>query len=893
MGFPSGSQALRPLGGRGVPGIAMRNFFCDSRDLRNEADVEQNFIRRLLEALGYSDRAIRPKEALEKLLLGGGGNQGLHRPDFALKVAGHIRWIVEAKAPGVNLDNHFAQANGYCESINASYSTTNPATHFVLSNGSETRLYLAGNQAPVLTLRFAEFQPGHELYERLLDALRPGAFSSAPAQPSLTVMRLKKPTITEVNYVFAKCHQHIHQSDHISQAKGFEEFVKLIALKLLSDKAVKEEFPGAEFEKQFEYPAAKVRFSVHWIEAHEEAAANPVDSIQFKGFMDDVEREIATQLRKRFFDPGERIALKPETVKGVVGQLEGLFLFGIDADLNGRLFEEFLSATMRGKDLGQYFTPRTLVKLGVGLAGLGTQDRVLDGCCGTGGFLIDALADMWAKVNANASLSDQAKQRRMKEIANERIYGIDFGKSPNLAKIARLNMYLHGDGGSRIFNVDALDLDVSDQVSDTPEDSAEKDELRHLDLASSFDVVLTNPPFSKQYDRSKHGDALVLDQYELAAGKKKVSAKILFFEMYHHYLKPGGCLISVIDDGFLTSDRHRGFRAALRSLYTVKAVVSLPGDAFQRSDARVKTSFVVLEKRALGAAEDQPSIFMYACRYVGLDDPARRRWMPGDDELRENAAEEVQAVVREYQGFLGGTGNPGYIVPPERASDRLDVKNGLVKANEMSATWEDAASTSLHRLSDVVSPKEFPASDVIDCATFEGFVQYLKVEYAGTAAGDRVIFAKTETQYPNLYRVRAGDIVISNIAATYGSVAIVPGELDGLVVSKECTVLSTKPGFHSEVVWAVLRSPEIRAEFLVRSTGANRTRIKWSDIQGIRFPYPGEATVQRFVRCRKEAALARSQVRKSEEAASSELDSALLLGGERSKFILDAFKPPK
>ena len=51
-----------------------------------------------------------------------------------------------------------------------------------------------------------------------------------------------KPSIAEVNHVFAKCHQHIHQSDKISQAKGFEEFVKLITLKLLSDKSIKETY---------------------------------------------------------------------------------------------------------------------------------------------------------------------------------------------------------------------------------------------------------------------------------------------------------------------------------------------------------------------------------------------------------------------------------------------------------------------------------------------------------------------------------------------------------------------------------------------------------------------------------------------------------------------------
>ena len=43
----------------------MRNKFCDAAELRNEADVEQNFVRRLLEDLGYSDREILPKQSLD------------------------------------------------------------------------------------------------------------------------------------------------------------------------------------------------------------------------------------------------------------------------------------------------------------------------------------------------------------------------------------------------------------------------------------------------------------------------------------------------------------------------------------------------------------------------------------------------------------------------------------------------------------------------------------------------------------------------------------------------------------------------------------------------------------------------------------------------------------
>ena len=869
----------------------MKNLFCEDSDLRNEEDVVQNFARRFIEALGYSDSAIRPKTSLEQLSVGSIGEDRFHRPDFAMKSGGHIRWILEAKAPGENLARHFDQANGYCQSLNNSYSRHKPVRWFLLTNGIETILHKPGDTEPSMNLHFLDFAEGNPGYQELVELLRPDAFRvGTPIPTNGDTIHFTKPSIAEVNHIFAKCHQHIHQSDKISQAAGFVEFVKLITLKLLSDKSIRDAYPGLVAERDFDHPAEEVTFSLNWVNKHGASTPNPVNSILFRNFTDDIEMQIARRVRKRFFDKGEEINLEPATIRGVVERLESLYLFGIDADLNGRLFENFLSATMRGKDLGQYFTPRTLVKLGVGLGNLRTKDFVLDGCCGTGGFLIDALADMWTKVNRNQSLSESAKKAQRKRIADSQIYGADFAKAPNLAKIARLNMYLHGDGGSRIFNVDALDLEfASDAATDTPEEVVEKEEMRDTALAGKFDVVLTNPPFSKNYERSKIGDALVMNQYMVANGKSSVLAKLMFFEMYHNYLKPGGRLVSVIDDGFLNGNSHKWFRNILRRLYTVKAVISLPGDAFQRSEARVKTSFVVLEKRGTeGSAspDGQPSVFMYACRYVGIDDPKRNRWMPGDDELRENAVEEVATVVREYKKFLDGEGNPEYVVPEDRVRDQLDVKHCLIDRN-----WRGSnADTTLE---DVVKPKAFPGTDIIECASHEGHVQLLTVRYDGTAAEGRIILPRTETEYQHLYRVRKGDIVISNIAATYGSVAIVPAHLDELVVSKEYTVLTVKEGFDPRVVWAVLRSPEIRAEMLVRTTGANRTRVRWSDIKRIAFPYPDEDSAQLFIRRIEDAEAARAQALREEETAISELNAALSLGQGPAFHILDAFKPPQ
>ena len=222
----------------------------------------------------------------------------------------------------------------------------------------------------------------------------------------------------------------------------------------------------------------------------------------------------------------------------------------------------------------------------------------------------------------------------------------------------------------------------------------------------------------------------------------------------------------------------------------------------------------------------------------------------------------------------------------ERVANRLDVKHCLIKHD-----WR--GSDTPIRLSDVASLKQFDASNTINCVLYEGYVELFTVKYDGTAKADRIIFPRTETEYSQLYRVSQGDIVISNIAATYGSVAIVPPHLDGLVVSKEYTVLLAKPGYDARVIWAVLRSPEIRAELLLRTTGANRTRIRWSDIKDIAFPYPDQKAVERFVKHIEDAEAARAKALHEQETATSELNDILSLDHDHARLILDAFKPPK
>lgn len=878
--------------------IRMKNKFTNSRLLTNEASVEDLFASRLIRDLGYDDADIAQKQSIQPLEVALGSKKKRYAPDYVLSVAGKPRVVIDAKAPTEKLMSWVGQCVSYCVTLNRRFSDENPVRLFLLTNGLSTVVFDVDKGEPLVTVDFAECVDGNQKYELLRALLKP----SAVVVPSMTANQaheFRRLRLDEVNAIFAWCHQHIYRKDSLSQAAGFEEFVKLVFLKLLSDRQVRDRFGPLIQDDRFEVPKDAVKFSADWIEARDGENANPLDALQFQSLLLDLENEIRNNRKKRIFKEGSRINLHPGTIKEVVKKLEHVYLFGIDADLNGRLFETFLSATMRGKDLGQFFTPRSVAKLGTLLADPRVDkshfDLVLDGCCGTGGFLIDVLAEMWAKIDANPSLSATEKASLRRRVAEEAIYGVDIAQEPNLARLARMNMYLHGDGGSSIYEADFLDKNVADPAQASAEVRAEVQQLREL-LARApngfADIIVTNPPFAKVYDRKTKREAHILDEYELAGGEEKLKSSLMFFERYYDVLKVGGRLVSVIDDGILSGSSFSDFRNYLRKRFLIKAIVSLPGDAFQRSQARVKTSFIVLEKRDPDSNQEQGPVFRYACRFVGVDDPKRQRTLPIDVENRRKAQEEIQQAASLYRAFASGQPiATDFLVPPERLIDRFDAKS-FEPTGRMHDTWTDSR-IETEALRNVIEPIDPDGEDRIETATSEEEITYLVVGYDGFAREGETIQASDHRSSANLYRVHADQIVVSHINAVHGSICVVPEYLNGLVVTNEFTIFRAKPGYDPRVVWALMRSPEIRSELLVRASGAGRTRVKWRTIADVRVPLPDSILAETVVADLRQAEAELLAAHKLRRNAQARIEDILMLASERAVATLEAFKPPR
>ena len=551
-------------------------------------------------------------------------------------------------------------------------------------------------------------------------------------------------------------------------------------------------------------------------------------------------------------------------------------------------------------NLGQYFTPRSIVKLvtrlGAPVASPAKIERALDGCCGTGGFLIELLTEMRRQVYENKSLSSAKRTAMLDQVANEAIFGIDAAQDPPLGKIARINMYLHGDGGSRVYMTDALRAIPAPADTDTPEAKQDVQELRKLltgDDPLRFDLVLTNPPFSMDYTRDAPDEWEVLKDYELRTGGDKdratLRSAVMFIERYYHLLKPGGRLLTVIDDGVLCSKKMDFVRDYIRSKFIINGIISLHGDAFQRAGARVKTSVLCLTKKS-SEDEQQPSAFVYETRYVGLDDVPGRTPPSVAEEARKKALEEIEAVSAAYYEYRNGQAGP-WRVAPDRLQGRLDAKNlNPWSVEKLSRTWSKVGATT-EKLGELVDPIE----DLVQLSP-DSHYTFLRISHLGFAEDGERRLGKEVSYAGKVGHGKVGDIIVSNISAVYKAICVLPKTREHCLVTPEFTVLRVKKEREAEVdevyLWSVLRSSAVIAEWLSASTGVGRHRVEWKMLKEQRIPMLPIAK-QRAIGglYRKVAALAEESNAAMGQAA---LGLAPLdLDGEVARDQLARAKPPK
>jgi len=611
----------------------MNNLFCKKGDLSNEDSVEKFFIDRLIKNLNFSDNEIKTKKSLKELSVSKGRKKENYKPDYVLYKEKKPVIVIEAKATDENIIDFEYQTLGYAFELNKEYDEETPVEYCVLSNGYLTNLYKWDKTKPILSLKFEDFTKDNDKYKRLINILSKDEIGKNDNNES--EFEFNQISSKEVDGLFTICHNIIWKKETKNPTIAFYEFCKLFFIKLKQDKDIYLNYKS----KNMKVPKEEFKFSSWWIDKYENDFDNPVNDILFKkNLLPYLKKGREEHHKKRIFEDNENINLTSSTIKKVVKLLEHVDFYGIDEDLNGRMFETFLSATIRGKDLGQFFTPRSVVKFMVKMANIKVSkekekiQKVFDGCCGSGGFLIDAMSDMIEKARNIESLSNEEFNNLKDYIIGNCIYGID--KSEDNTRVSRMNLWFHGDGSSNVYCLNTLDKQIRYDKSLNEERKEEIEEFKDkIKKGLKFDVILTNPPFSTVLKMEDDDEKEILEDYLISyknldkSSSERVSSlksNVLFIERYTDLLEKGGKLLTVIDESILNTEQDKTFRDFILKNYIVKAIISLPRNSFVNAETTTKTSILYLRKK-LNPNEEQPPIFMAMSQNIGHSDSGRQQ----------------------------------------------------------------------------------------------------------------------------------------------------------------------------------------------------------------------------------------------------------------------------
>jgi type I restriction-modification system DNA methylase subunit len=228
------------------------------------------------------------------------------------------------------------------------------------------------------------------------------------------------------------------------------------------------------------------------------------------------------------------------------------------------------------------------------------ESLVLDGSCGSGGFLLHALDKV--RRQADEYFPPGAEHfRHWHGFAQNNLYGVEINEQ--IARTAKMNMIIHDDGHTNVVAADGLL---------PPEELCAATKNRGF-AEKRFNFVITNPPFGSTV---KQTEKAYLHQYRLAgrsvdwlnpkskaAERPGQDTEVLFIEQYGRYLAEGGYLAIVIPDGLLTNSSLQYVRDEIENLFRIVAVVSMPQTAFAATGAGVKSSVLFLKRHGDAEAE--------------------------------------------------------------------------------------------------------------------------------------------------------------------------------------------------------------------------------------------------------------------------------------------------
>jgi type I restriction enzyme M protein len=291
------------------------------------------------------------------------------------------------------------------------------------------------------------------------------------------------------------------------------------------------------------------------------------------------------------FMNGARLSIdEPTVLTQVINLVDGLHLDQSDADTKGDLFEHVLKQIKQAGELGQFRTPRHIIRTVVEMIDPKIGETIYDPAAGTAGFLVAAYNHMrLANSSSNAIREDEIDGKRQRrgfgdQLSNAQVSALQtatfFGNDvdPKMVRLATMNLTLRGLPNVRILlrNVLTTTLDAEKRAE-------------YALPADGYHVVLANPPFSGRVDKDR-----IVEDVKVGTS---TATELLFLKYMMDSLRPGGRCGVIVPEGVLfgSTTAHKELRRQLVENNRVEAVLSLPGGVFQPYSG-VKTSVLFFKK---------------------------------------------------------------------------------------------------------------------------------------------------------------------------------------------------------------------------------------------------------------------------------------------------------
>ena len=584
-----------------------------------EEKVRQRYICTLVNDYGYSLDQMAQELKVNNSQRG----QGKARADIVIwkskkdkddKKAAFT--VVECKAENVKI-----HVEDYYQGFN--YAAWEHADFFVTTNEKETKFF---NVDPTF------------LPQKLEEVVAIPTAKDVDSAKKIEQIKNQTKTFTreEFTKTLQACHNIIRNNDKLSPEAAFDEISKLLFMKIRYERQQRgtKVFTKAEYLSQADNYEKNMRPGLK---------ARGIDQLYMQNLFETTKIEFKED---HLFEDNDEIKIRENSFVQILEKLENYNLSDTQDDVKGIAFEQFLGTTFRG-ELGQFFTPRTIVDFMTEILDPQEGEVICDPTCGSGGFLIKAFEYVREKIEAdvraqkerlraslegddfesklekeqieisdkidkmqtalNKELDARIKGSRMYQLSHNCIYGTD--ANPRMARTSKMNMIMHGDGHGGVHHHDGL-LNVNGIFE------------------GRFDVILTNPPFGQNVDRNqliseadrftdeemkrkykaKYGKAYdeALKQVDEHIGKPLLSlydlgststlTEVLFMERCLRLLKKGGRMGMVLPEGVLNNKNLAAVREYFEGRAKLILICSIPQDVFIAAGATVKPSLVFMRK---------------------------------------------------------------------------------------------------------------------------------------------------------------------------------------------------------------------------------------------------------------------------------------------------------